>query len=92
MLNRIIELDCPPGWPRPGDLIGEVVAGTILEGLPQSHPDATTGRIFGCWTWNFTNATTLEEWTEVQKIIEPRIRALYEAGRIRYGSWGDTWS
>lgn len=84
---RSIEIDCPPGGPRPGDLIGEIVKGTILEGLPAAHPDATVARFFGCWQWNFTANVSAEEWVEVQKIIEPRIRLLFAAGVIRYGSW-----
>lgn len=83
-----IVLDCDPFSPRPGDLISEVVKGTILEGLPAAQPDATVSRIFGMWTWDFSEVTTSEEWTEVKRVIGPRIQQLYHEGRIRYGEWG----
>lgn len=84
---RIIELDCPPGSPRPGDLIGEVVKGTILEAMSEAQPDAAVSKLFGNWIWAFAHVTTPEQWEQVQKVIEPRIRKLYAAGVIRYGSW-----
>jgi hypothetical protein len=75
-----IDLDCPPGEPRPGDLIGMVLAGT---GLAAGE---TVGRFFGNWTWEFD--VSREEWeTRIQPIIKPRIVALYEAGIVRYASW-----
>jgi hypothetical protein len=75
-----IELDCPPGALRPGDLIGGVLEGT---GLAAGE---TVSRFFGNWTWAFD--VPRDEWVErIQPIIRPRITALYEAGVIRYGSW-----
>lgn len=41
----VIELDCGPGSPRPGDLLPEVLEGT---GLPVREPVST---FFGNWTW-----------------------------------------
>lgn len=87
MPHHIIELDCPPGDPRPGALITDVVRGTPLEGLPSAHPDATVSRLFGCWTWAFPNLTA-EQWADIQQQIKPRILALYDANVIRYGGWG----
>lgn len=78
---RTIELDCPPGFPRPGDLIGGVIEGT---GLPEIAP---CSMLFGEWTYDYTNLVTAEKWAEVQPILKERITALYNAGAIRYGSW-----
>lgn len=75
-----IELDCPPGYPRPGDLIAGVIAGT---GLPESEP---VFMFFGCWAWEYD--VPREKWErEIQPVIRPRIQALHSSGVIRYGSW-----
>jgi hypothetical protein len=75
-----IELDCPPGDPRPGDLIAGVLDGTGLA-VPESE-----SRVFGNWTWTFD--VPRDDWVgRIQPIIKPRIEALYHAGVIRYGSW-----
>lgn len=80
MARQTIDLDCAPGWPRPGDLIEGVLEGT---GLTAEEPVA---KIFGNWTWVFEMERG--EWVErIQPIIKPRIEALYHAGQIRYGSW-----
>jgi len=77
---QTIELDCPPGDPRPGDLIEQVIEGT---GLPLR--DAVS-RFFGNWTWNYEDVSH-EKWMEIRPILKQRITALYESGKIRYGSW-----
>ena len=51
-----IELDCPPGNPRPGDLIEGVLEGTGLA------PGETVARVFGCWVWSFDMPE--KEWEE----------------------------
>lgn len=76
-----IELDCPPGNVRPGDLIAGVIEGTGL-----SVKDSTS-RCFGNWTWVYTDDVTDEQWELIQKLIESKITALYKSGAIRYGSW-----
>lgn len=79
--TQSIELDCPPGCPRPADLINRVIADTGLE-LPSEPP--TT--FFGSCEWTFQMPEA--EWKErVVPIVRPRIEALYHAGTIRYGSW-----
>jgi hypothetical protein len=86
-MEKSIELDCAPGSPRPGDLIGQVVKGTILEGLPEADPEATIMRLFGNWKWAFPSIPD-EKWVyEVQPVIKERIAELYHSGVIRYGSW-----
>lgn len=76
-----IELECPPGWPRPWDLIVGVCEGTGLEVTSDPVP-CTFG--YSCWAFKISR----EEWVErIQPIIKPRIEALYAAGAIRAGSW-----
>jgi hypothetical protein len=77
---QTIELDCPPGALRPGDLIDNVLKGT---GLEAGKPVAMW---FGEWTWEFD--VPRERWeAEIQPVIKPRIEALYHSGAIRWGSW-----
>ncbi len=81
MAAHTIELDCPPGSPRPGDLIAGVLEGT---GLPMIE---TSSRLFGEWTWDYTDLVDQEIWARVQPTLEARITDLYNRGVIRYGSW-----
>jgi hypothetical protein len=77
---QTIDLDCPPGDPRPGDLIEGVLEGT---GLVAGEP---VSKVFGNWCWEFD--VPRAEWEErVQPVIRPRIEALYHRRVIRYGSW-----
>lgn len=75
-----IELDCPPGNPRPGDLISQVIEGTGLQ------EQKTTMRFFGNWKWDYQDVSC-EEWDKVQPILKERVATLYKKGWIRYGSW-----
>ena len=77
-----IELDCAPGGIRPGDLIAGVIKDT---GLPVSEPVA---KVFGNWTWDYSEVEGIADlWLKAQPILKERISALYNSGRIRYGSW-----
>lgn len=78
--EQTIELDCAPGFPRPGDLIADVIDGT---GLPKRE---ARSKFFGCWTWDYRDIPR-EDWLLAQKITAPRVSKLYENGVIRYGSW-----
>jgi hypothetical protein len=79
-IPQTIELDCPPGDPRPSDLIDAVLEGTGL--VPIGEPS----KCFGNFEYSFD--ISREEWVErIQPIIKPRIEALYNSGIIRYGSW-----
>jgi hypothetical protein len=42
-----IHLECPPGEPRPGNLLPELLHGT---GLPVRDD---IGRLFGIWMWDY---------------------------------------
>lgn len=79
-MTKTIELDCAPGGPRPGDLIGEVIKDT---GLPLRE---RTSAFFGNWTWDYSDIPD-DVWIKAQETTKPRITALYNAGVIRYGSW-----
>lgn len=75
-----IEIDCAPGYPRPGDLIDSVIEGT---GLPKKK---SCLRFFGNWVWEY-NEISDEKWAEIQPIIKERLTKLYNSGTIRYASW-----
>ncbi len=79
-MEQTIELDCPPGDPRPGDLIAGVIEGTGLR-LKEA-----CSRFFGCWTWEYDEVDP-EEWKRIQPILKERVEKLYHSGVIRYGSW-----
>lgn len=78
--EQTIELDCPPGSPRPGDLINGVIEGT---GLPERNPVST---FFGNWVWNYDDIPAAD-WINIQPILAERVTKLYNSGLIRYGSW-----
>jgi hypothetical protein len=77
---QTIELDCPPGPPRPGDLIEDVIAGT---GLPSRDP---ANRFFGNWTWDYTDVPE-EVFLLAKPVLKERIENLFHRGVIRWGSW-----
>lgn len=78
---RTIELDCAPCTPRPDTYIDGVIAGT---GLKANKP---VSKLFGNWTWDFSEQCTEEQWKEWSPLFKERIRKLYSSGCIRYGSW-----
>lgn len=82
--NFSIELDCPPGNPRPGDLIEGVLDGTGLE-----VKDFSTGNpLFGHQTWILKASADKDElFTKGKPKFKERITKLYNSGRIRYGTW-----
>lgn len=80
MSEQTIELDCPPGSPRPGDLIGDVIKGT---GLPIRNDVC---RFMGCWKWDYKDIPEAA-WKTAQPILKERITELFNRGIIRYGSW-----
>ena len=80
MSKQTIELDCPPGDLRPGDLLPDIVKDTGLTVVKSSS------RFFGWWTFNYSDVDE-ETWKKANPIIRERIQALYKQGRIRAGSW-----
>jgi len=78
--EHTIELDCPPGYPRPGDLIADVIKDT---GLPVREAESM---FFGNWTWRYDDIDC-ETWDKIRPILKERIGKLFNTGVIRYGSW-----
>lgn len=79
-IKQTIELDCVPGFPRPGDIIGHVIKDT---GLPPREP---VSMFFGCWTWDYNDIPT-DVWRAARPTLQARITEFYDTGVIRYGSW-----
>lgn len=79
-----IELDCPPGWTRPSNLIGGVLEGTGLD-----VTDFETGTpFFGHQTWILKESAEKDSIFLINKdIFKSRITELYNDGIIRYGTW-----
>lgn len=79
MSEHTVELDCAPGYVRPGDLIADVLKDT---GLPVRDP---IYKVFGNWAWDFSDHK--ETFEAAKPVIQERIEKLYHNGTIRYGSW-----
>ena len=77
---QYIEIDCPPGPPRPGDLIESVIKDT---GLPSRE---TVSRFYGNWTWDYKDIP-LEVWEKARPILKKRLTKLYKQNIARYVSW-----
>jgi hypothetical protein len=74
-----IFLDCPPGEPRPGDLMPALLKGT---GLPLRED---IGRLFGHWVWDYRDIPQ-GVWNAAVPLIERRMIRLFNAGIIRAGA------
>ena len=72
-LRQEIELDCPPGDPRPNDLIEEVIKDT---GLPSRE---SSGILSGHALWDYSDIAP-EIWQKATPTIIQRIRELYRRG------------
>ena len=79
-MEKRIGLDCPPGDPRPGDLIEGVIQGL---GLEMKDPKS---KLCGAWTWDYSEVPD-ERWLEIQPVLKKRIAALYRKRIIRAGIW-----
>ena len=75
-----IGIDCPPGGPRPGELLPEVLMGT---GITVGEP---TVKFFGFWRWTITEEQR-EIYNKARETIKNRLTNLYERGHIRYAEW-----
>lgn len=80
VLTKIIEIGCPPGTPRPDVYLERALEGTGIV------PINTLSRLFGDWTWDYTNEITDEVWVKHRETIYDRLVSYYNEGRIRYAS------
>ena len=80
-----IEIDCAPGYPRPGDLFPAVLAET---GLTVEDFKNTT-KWFGHWTWVLKEGNPERDtlFTRNRAVFRSRLTKMYEAGYARYVSW-----
>ena len=76
-----IHLECPPGEPRPGDLIVEIIRDTSLP-LRDS-----ASRLFGHWVWDY-NDIPREIWETAGPLIERRMTELRSRRIIRAAQCG----
>lgn len=77
-----LAIDCPPGNPRPPALLAFVLknTGVVLD------PDATSSRLFGCWTWTIPPEQH-DAYAKVREVIGARLAQLHAAGTIRYAHY-----
>jgi len=80
-----IEIDCPPGDPRPGDLFPQVIADT---GLCEDDFEITS-KVFGNWTWVLRDGDEVRDqrFTTAKPVFKARLMALHDSGTVRYASW-----
>lgn len=77
-----IGIDCPPGDPRPGDLLSGVLEGSGL--APADFEEPST--LFGAWTWQLKRSPEREELFISRKpLFQTRLEVLLAAGTIRGG-------
>lgn len=78
---QTIDLDCPPGACRPGDLIRGIIQDLGIQ--PVTY-DVTP--FFGAATYEFD--VDRERWVrDIQPTVKARITECYNLGFIRAGSW-----
>lgn len=78
-----IELDCPPGNPRPDDLLPSVLENTGL--IPDDFQ--VISKLFGNWEFTLKDENKNQMYAEQRDTIGGRIKDLYQKRIIRYGSW-----
>jgi hypothetical protein len=77
-----IEIDCPPGYTRPDDVLK-----TVLDGSPLTINDfILVSKCFGNWTFKL-NADKEGEYVKHQLFIGSKLERAYRAGTIRYAAW-----
>jgi hypothetical protein len=81
-MKYAIEIDCPPGSPRPGDLLPGVLKDTGVS----IDPNNTVSRLFGNWEWAVPENQE-RAYERARPTIQQRLTALYHAGVIRYAAW-----
>lgn len=80
-----IEIDCPPGLPRPGELFPGVLKGTGLKEADFTN----TSRFMGAWVWVLNEGSPDRDtkFTASKSIFKERLEELYHQGVVRYATW-----
>jgi hypothetical protein len=78
-----IVLDCPPGAPRPSDVLLPVLRGAGLSLDDFGEPDCS----FGEWTYTMDPAKTHLATPERVLAVGRGLVELYNRGVVRYASW-----
>ena len=86
-----IEIDCPPGNPRPGDLFKAIMeslsknSNQEIKDFSQENLNSEPTKNFGCWTWDLEIKPEIH--SEVQSVFKNRLMEYYQNGIVRYASW-----
>lgn len=79
-----IEIDCPPGLPRPDQLFPLVIKDTGLE----AEDFELRSRLFGHFIWILReDASKTQVYLEKRQVIKKRLIALHDQGVARAVSW-----
>jgi hypothetical protein len=80
----IVNIDCPPGPPRPGELI--IGLAPIL-GISESDIPPPSSVLFGEWTYKFVGIMDQADFDVKQNEIKDYLFDLYDQGLARYVSF-----
>ena len=86
-----IEIDCPPGNPRPGDLFKAIMESLSkhsdqkIKDFSQKNLNSEPTKNFGCWTWDLEINPEIH--SEVQSVFKNRLTEYHQNGIVRYASW-----
>lgn len=88
----IIEIDCPPGKVRPGDLFKNIMNDlsqnknnkikVFVEKNLNKQPNT---KLFGEWKWCLEVES--EIYSEIQNFFKQKLTIYYNQNLIRYASW-----
>lgn len=80
-----IQIDCPPGGPRPPEVFASTIEGTGL--MPDDFEDSGS-TIFGCREYLVrANAQSIRRYVATRQTIGERLSSMYERGIVRGVTW-----
>jgi len=79
---QTIEIDCPPGEPRPDFFMDTIIA---RSGLNIKCPE-TSHRCFGEWGWDFSHLD-VTTWGVLKATAREYLTEAHNQGLIRYAGW-----
>jgi hypothetical protein len=88
----IIEIDCPPGNLRPGDLFKSIIENLskhenqkIKDFSKKNLNKEPDTKLFGNWAWNLEIQPEIH--SEVQNVFKKLLTEYYNSGVVRYAGW-----